>query len=82
MKRIAALAVVLALAWATPAFPDAECVQDMAEVDAALAKNPKVSPDVLARIKKYRATGERQDKAGRTKECLLTMDKAKKLLGI
>jgi hypothetical protein len=82
MKRIAVLATVLAMAWATPAFPS-ECQQDMVEIDAALANPPKkLNPSALDKVKKYRALGEKQEKAGKFKECFQTLDKAKRILGI
>jgi hypothetical protein len=58
------------------------CPVDMKEIDAALAKNPKLTPEQMAEVKKYRAEGEALHKAGKHQESVDTLAKAKKLLGI
>jgi len=55
MKKIAVLAALLAMAWATPAFAN-ECPTDMKEIDQALAKGAKkLSAGDLEKVKKFRA---------------------------
>lgn len=58
------------------------CPQDMKQIDAALAKQPKLSAQQAAEVKKLRAEGERQHKAGKHQESVDTLGKAKKILGI
>jgi hypothetical protein len=58
------------------------CPMDMKEIDAALAKNPQLSAEQLAQVKKYRADGEALHKAGKHQESVDTLAKAKKILGI
>ena len=54
--RLAALFAALTLASASAfAF---HCPADMKKIDAALAKNPKLSAQQMADVKKYRADGE------------------------
>jgi hypothetical protein len=58
------------------------CPADMKKIDEALAKNPKLSTQQLADVKKYRADGEALHKAGRHQESVDTLGKAMKILGI
>lgn len=81
MKKIAVLAALLVMPWATPAFAN-ECPTDMKEIDAALAKNPKLSAAQLELVKKLRAEGEQLHKAGKHTESMEVLDKAKTILGI
>ena len=80
MKRLVAAAVVLA-ALAGPAFANS-CPKHMAAIDAALAKNPKLSDAQMSEVKKYRAEGEAEHKAGKHAESEQTLAKAEKILGI
>lgn len=73
--------IVAGLLAAAPAFAF-HCPADMAEIDAALAKNPKLSAQELADVKKLRAEGEALHKAGKHQESLDTLAKAKKILKI
>ncbi len=80
--RIALTALLAAgLLAATPAF-GSSCPKEMAAIDAALAKNPKLSAQEMADVKKARADGETLHKAGKHKESLEALGKAKKLLKI
>lgn len=79
-KRIAILAAVLALA-AGPAFAR-HCPMDMKQIDEALAKMPKLTDAQMAEIKKLRAEGEDQHKAGNHPASEATLEKAKKILGL
>ena len=58
------------------------CPQEMAKIDAALAKNPKLTDAQMAEVKKQRADGEALHKAGKHQESLDTLDKAKKTLNV
>lgn len=79
-KRLFALAVVLVLA-AGPALAR-HCPQDMAQIDAALAANPKISAEQMAEVKRLRAEGEALHKAGNHPESEAKLGQAKKILGI
>jgi hypothetical protein len=57
------------------------CPADMKKIDAALAKNPKLSQQ-MSDVKKYRADGEALHKAGKHQESVDTLAKAMKILGI
>lgn len=79
MKRFL-LGAALALASATAlAF---HCPADMKKIDAALAKNPKLSAQQMSDVKKYRADGEKLHKAGKHQDSVDTLAKAMKILGI
>ena len=54
----------------------------MQQIDAALAANPKLSAEQLEEVKKLRAEGEAQHKAGNHPASEATLAKAKALLGI
>jgi hypothetical protein len=58
------------------------CPQDMKKIDDAMSKNPKLTPEQTAEVKKYRAEGEELHKAGKHQESLDTLAKAEKILGI
>ena len=77
--RTLVAAAALAVSGAAFAF---HCPADMAKIDAALAKNPKLSPDKLAEVKKQRADGEAAHKAGKHQEAVDTLAKAMKTLDI
>ena len=79
MKRFI-LGAALALASATAlAF---HCPKDMAKIDAALGKHPKLSAQQMSDVKKYRADGEALHKAGKHQESVDTLAKAMKILNI
>jgi hypothetical protein len=80
MKRILVTAAAI-VALAAPAFAN-HCPKDMAAIDAALAKNPKLSDAQIAEVKKLRAEGEALHKAGNHKESVETLQKAEDILGI
>jgi hypothetical protein len=58
------------------------CPADMKKIDDALAKNPQLTPEQMADVKKYRAEGEALHKAGKHQESLDTLGKAEKILKI
>lgn len=80
MKRIA-LAALLTLAFATPAFAF-HCPADMAKIDAKLAENPALTAEQLAEVQKLRKEGEDYHNAGSHQEAVDTLAKAMKILGV
>ncbi len=58
------------------------CPMDMKKIDEALAKNPMLSAEQMAEVKKLRAEGETLHKAGRHQESVDTLGKAMKLLNV
>ncbi|MGH8682470.1 MAG: hypothetical protein ACREVS_01325 [Burkholderiales bacterium] len=78
--RLTALLAAGLLA-AAPAFAF-NCPNEMKAIDAALAKNPKLSAQEMADAKKLRAEGEAFHKAGKHQESVDTLAKAKKILKI
>ena len=79
MKRIALAALLAFTASAALAF---HCPADMRKIDEAMAKNPKLTPEQTAEVKKYRADGEQLHKAGKHQESVDTLAKAMKILNI
>jgi hypothetical protein len=59
-----------------------QCPADMKKIDEALGKNPKLSQAQLSEVKKQRADGEAFHKAGKHKESVDTLAKAKKTLNV
>ena len=79
MKRTI-LGFALALASASAfAF---HCPKDMKKIDEAMAKNPSLSAQQMADVKKYRAEGEALHKAGNHKASVDTLAKAMKILNV
>lgn len=58
------------------------CPADMKKIDAALATNPKLTPEQLSEVKKLRADGETMHKAGKHQDSVDTLGKAMKILAI
>jgi len=54
----------------------------MRKIDEAMAKNPKLSAEQAAEVKKYRAEGETLHKAGKHQESVDTLAKAMKILNL
>ena len=79
MKKLFTL---LALAAFSGAALAAHCPDDMKKIDAALAGKPTLTADQMAEVKKLRADGEAQHKAGDHKASVETLGKAMKILGI
>ena len=79
MKRFTLAAVLALAASGALAF---HCPADMAKIDAALAKNPKLSAQQAAEVKKLRADGEAFHKAGKHQQSVDTLAKAMKILNI
>ena len=79
MMRTLVAAVTFALAGTAFAF---HCPADMAKIDAALAKSPKLTDAQMVEVKKARADGEALHKAGKHQESVDTLGKAMKILKI
>ncbi|MBP6368950.1 MAG: hypothetical protein KA200_07500 [Burkholderiales bacterium] len=75
------LVAVAALAASGSAFAF-HCPADMAKIDAALAKNPKLTDAQMADVKKSRADGEALHRAGKHQESVDTLAKAMKILDV
>jgi hypothetical protein len=56
------------------------CPADMKKIDAALATNPSISSENLARVKELRASGETLHKAGKHQDSVNDLAEAMKLL--
>ena len=83
MKRtLLAASLAAALATTAPSALAFHCPADMAKIDAALAKNPKLSASQMSEVKKARADGETLHKAGKHKESVETLAKAMKILAV
>jgi hypothetical protein len=80
--KLRTLFAALALATASATAFAMHCPADMKAIDEALAKNPTLSAQQLADVKKYRAEGEALHKAGKHQESVDTLAKARKILGI
>lgn len=76
MTAFAALLLASASAWAY------HCPVEMQKIDEALGKNPPLTAQQLAEVKKLRADGEALHKAGKHDESLATLEKAKAILNI
>ena len=79
MKRTIAAVATMLFAGAALAF---HCPADMKKIDEALAKNPKLTAEQMAEVKKLRAEGEASHKAGKHQESVDTLAKAMKILGV
>jgi len=71
----------VALAFASSAALAARCPKDMKAIDAALPK-ANLSSAQMGEVKKLRAEGEAQHKAGRHAESVATLKKAEAILGL
>ncbi len=58
------------------------CPADMKKIDEALAKNPQLTTEQMAEVKKLRADGEAMHKAGKHQDSVDTLAKAMKILGV
>jgi hypothetical protein len=75
-------ALFVALAFATSTAFAMHCPKDMKAIDEALAKNPQISAQEMADVKKFREMGEALHKAGKHQESVDTLAKAMKILKI
>ncbi len=82
MSKLTASVLAAALVFASSSALAFHCPADMKKIDAAMAKNPKLSADQMAEVKKYRAEGETLHKAGKHQDSVNTLAKAMKILDI
>jgi hypothetical protein len=75
------LGLPLVVLLAGPVFGN-QCPMDMQAIDAALATNPQLSAEDLAKVKELRAKGEELHNSGNHSESVATLGEAKKILGI
>ena len=80
--KIAIIAFAAAAVLASTGAFAFHCPSDMAKIDAALAKNPQLTSDQMADVKKYRTEGETLHKAGKHQESVDALAKAEKILNI
>jgi hypothetical protein len=80
--KIRNMMVAASLALVSGAALAFHCPADMKKIDAAMAKNPKLSEAQAADVKKHRAEGEALHKAGKHQESVDTLAKAMKILDI
>lgn len=81
MNKIRSLLAIAALL-ASSAASAFHCPADMKKIDDALAKNPTLSAEQMAEVKKLRAEGETLHQAGKHQESVDTLAKAMKILDI
>jgi hypothetical protein len=82
IMKIRALAAALALvAFSAPAFAG-HCPSDMAKIDAALAGNPGLGADQLAKVTELRAAGEKLHIGGKHGQSVAALGEAMEILGI
>lgn len=80
--KIRSLIVATALALVSTSVFASSCPKHMKAIDAALAKDPKLSAEQMSQVKKYRADGEKLHKEGKHGESMEALAKAEKILGI
>ena len=76
------LAVLTALMFAAGTASATSCPTHMKKIDDALAKKPTLTAAQMDEVKKHRADGEAQHKAGKHKESMEALAKAEKILGV
>ena len=72
-------AAILAMILSTPALAF-QCPTDIAKIDAALAANPGMDPNIRNAIKTLRDTGERLHNSKKHADSVKTLDGAKQML--
>jgi hypothetical protein len=75
------LALFLCVAFAGAAWAH-NCPNEMKAIDAKLATQPALNKETADKVKKLRADGEAQHKAGKHTESMASLVEAKKLLGL
>jgi hypothetical protein len=80
--KFRSIAVAVSLALASGSALAFHCPADMKKIDAALAKNPKLSDAQMSEVKKYRSEGEALHQAGKHQDSVETLAKAMKILKI
>lgn len=82
MSKLTASALAVALIFASSSALAFHCPADMKKIDEAMSKNPKLSAEQMAEVRKFRAEGETLHKAGKHQESVDTLAKAMKILAI
>lgn len=82
MKNLTATVIATALLFASSTALAFHCPADMKKIDDAMSKNPKLSAEQMADVKKFRAEGEVFHKAGKHQESVDTLAKAMKILDV
>ncbi len=82
MNKLAASALAATLILASGTALAFHCPADMKKIDEAMSKNPKLSAEQMAEVKKYRAEGETLHKAGKHQASVDTLAKAMKILNV
>ena len=82
MKRILAVLLAAVITASTSAALAFHCPADMRKIDEAMGKNPQLTAEQTAEVKKYRADGEALHKQGKHQESVDTLAKAMKILNI
>lgn len=80
--KISTIALLGGLALASAQAFAFHCPMDMKKIDEAMGKNPKLSAEQVAEVKKLRAEGETLHKAGKHQESVDTLGKAMKILNV
>ncbi len=80
MRARLLLALPIAIGLTAPAF-GFQCPVDIGKIDAALAANAGLDPNLRSTIMTLRDTGQRLHKAGKHKEAVQTLGGAKQILG-
>ena len=80
--KISTIALLGGLALASAQAFAFHCPMDMKKIDEAMGKNPKLSAEQMAEVKKLRAEGETLHKAGKHQESVDTLGKAMKMLNV
>jgi hypothetical protein len=83
MKRFSLMVASLALVLGTAGTAVAgSCPAEMKKIDAALAASPKLTDAQMSEVKKLRADGEAQHKAGSHGDSMASLNKAKAILNV
>jgi hypothetical protein len=80
--KIRTLVVATALAFASSTAFASACPKHMKAIDAALAKNPKLTEQQMSEVKQLRADGEKLHKEGKHADSMTALNKAEKILGM
>ena len=80
--KISTIALLGGLALASAQAFAFHCPMDMKKIDEAMGKNPQLSAEQMAEVKKLRAEGETLHKAGKHQESVDTLGKAMKMLNV
>lgn len=80
--KLPTLIAALSFALASSIALASSCPLQVKKIDDALAKNPSITAEQKAEVKKLRDEGEKLHKDGKHKESMETLGKAKKILNI